>query len=437
MTYQSGGGHDRPGSGSTPASGSEYGTPGSYGQQGQQWGQQGYPQGYGQQAGQQPTYGQPGQPGQQGYQGYGQQPGQGGQPGYGQPQQPGQGGAQQGYGQQPAYGQPGQQGYQGYGQQPGQQGVQQGYGQQPGQQGYGQQPWGQQAWGQGAQGGQQPWGQPAPAKKPSQGLPAAIGTYLVYILTALGLVNLFLGFANGISFGDTAGSSTLFQSIIGVPLLVLAGAGLIAGTTLLPNITGKVSHIVAPLSVVAALMALFQIVTLPEGVSAGIGSILLLVFGLIQAVVAVVLLLVDAKVLKTAPLAGSAGSDNDHTADTGRQATTADSAAQTAVTPSAYGYGQSTGQSTGSADAHTGGSASQTAATPAQGQSAQAQPSQAAQPTYGQSAGTTESGAGASATGGDAASGLPTAGTQPGASPYGERTTSFQSPDHPGSSDAR
>ncbi|MGU3292403.1 DUF5336 domain-containing protein [Williamsia sp. M5A3_1d] len=434
MTYQSGGGHDRPGSGSTPASGSEYGTPGSYGQQGQQWGQQGYPQGYGQQAGQQPTYGQPGQ---QGYQGYGAQPGQ---PSYGQPQQPGQ----QGYGQQPTYGQPGQQGYQGYGAQPGQQAGQSGYGQQPGQQGYGQQPWGQQAWGQGQgqQGGQQPWGQPTPVKKPSQGLPAAIGTYLVYILTALGLVNLFLGFANGISFGDTAGSSTLFQSIIGVPLLVLAGAGLIAGTTLLPNITGKVSHVVAPLSVVAALMALFQIVTLPEGVSAGIGAILLLVFGLIQAVVAVVLLLVDAKVLKTAPLQGSTGSDTDRTADTGRQSATADSAAQTAVTPSAYGYGQSTGQSTGqatgqstgSSDAHASGSASQTAATPAHGQSAQAQPSQ---PTYGQSAGTTESGAGASATGGDAASGLPTAGTQPGPSPYGERTTSFQSPDHPGSSDAR
>jgi hypothetical protein len=181
-----------------------------------------------------------------------------------------------------------------YGQQPQQQ-----YPQQPGQQYPG-----QQQYGYGQYGGYQ---QPA-----RQGLPVNLGQYLVYALGVLGLVNLFIGFASAI---DTKGAdlsgNNLYLRFGTAALVILAAAGLTAATSLLPNQT-KHAGFVAAGSVVGALVALFTILTLPgsdsgEGsVDAGIGLILLVVFGFIQAAVAVAWLLVEAGVIKTGPSAPAA-----------------------------------------------------------------------------------------------------------------------------------
>ncbi|WP_207843143.1 DUF5336 domain-containing protein [Williamsia soli] len=296
---------------------------------------------------------------QPGGSGYGsQQPYQGGQyPGAGQPEASGQtynqGYGQQGYGQQPAagqqgYGQQSGAGQQGYGEQPaqgyGQQGYgQQGYGQQPaaGQQGYGQQPaqgYGQQGYGQQpAQGyGQQGYGQPA-ARAP-QGLPAAFGTYLIYALGGLGLINFFLGFAPALDGDDAPNNFGWFPAI---GLVALAIAGLTAATTLLPNQTAKVSGAVAVTSVVAALFLLFHLITGVDifGDSA-IGFILLLVFGFIQAAVAVVWLLVDSGILKTGP---SGAANSAVSTDTGALNTGAQQTGSTQGAEQSTSYGQSGG----------------------------------------------------------------------------------------------
>ncbi|WP_020108490.1 DUF5336 domain-containing protein [Nocardia sp. 348MFTsu5.1] len=265
------------------------------------------------QGSQYPGAGQPEAGGQQYGQGYGQQPG--GQQGYGQ-----QPGGQQGYGQQPG-------GQQGYGQQPG---GQQGYGQQPAQ-GYGQQGYGQQGYGGY---GQQGYAQPTPRR----GLPAALGTYLVYALGALGLINFFLGFAPAVDDDD---APQLFVWLPAVALIVLAIAGLTAAATLLPKQTAKPAGAVAAASVVAALYLLIYLVLGDISESgAGIGLILLTVFAFIQAAVAVVWLLVEVGIIKTAATADAGASTASAATSTGSQPAAAES------TPS-YGQGGSYGQGSG------------------------------------------------------------------------------------------
>lgn len=190
----------------------------------------------------------------------------------------------------------------------------QGYGseQQPayGQQQYQQAPqqYGQQQYGYGQQ--QQQYGYQQPA--PRQGLPVNLWQYLVYAIGALGVVNLFIGFAGAIDVkgGDLSGNN-LYLRFGTAALVILAAAGLTALTSLLPN-QSRHAGFVAAGSVVGALVALFSILTLPgsdssEGsIDAGIGLILLCVFGFLQAAVAVAWLLVESDVIKTGPQAPAA-----------------------------------------------------------------------------------------------------------------------------------
>ena len=347
MSYQPGGsGHGS----QQPYQGSQY--PG--GDQAQKPG--GYTQGYGQQPGAEQAQ----NPG--GYaQGYGQQPAPGyGQQGYGQ--QPATGYGQQGYGQQPATGY----GQQGYGQQPATGYGQQGYGQQPAP-GYGQQGYGQQAgYGQG-------YGQPAP--RAPRGLPANFGTYLVYVISALGVINFFLGFAPAAGGNYDYPGNFLYQ-FYPVAVAVLGAGGFVALTTLLLKQDTKFSGVVAALSIVGGLLILFQFFTKGEGSDAGFGFILLIVFGVIQAAVAIPWLLVEAGIITTGPPAAAVAVST----DTGALGTGAAPAAEQSTS-----YGQSGGYAAASGYGQTGATQSQ----PEQhsgGRQAPAQSNPYAQSSHGQSA---------------------------------------------------
>jgi len=230
--------------------------------------------------------------------------------------------------------QPGGSGY-GEGQQPtyGQQQPQQQYPQQYGQQQYGGQP----QYGYGQYGGYQ---QPA-----RQGLPVNLWQYLVYGIGVLGLVNLFIGFAPGLSGGSGDGNH-VYLFVFVAPLLLLAAGGLLALPSLLPK-QARYAAPVAVLSIVGALVVLFQIIVVPtssateysESSDIGIGTILLCVFGFIQAALAVAWLLVEAGVIKTGPVA-PAGPDT-----YAQQVAAQQAAAQQAAQSQQYGqqaqtYGQ-------------------------------------------------------------------------------------------------
>jgi hypothetical protein len=282
MSYQPGGS----GYGSQqPYQGSQYPGAGQH-----ESGQPSYNPGYGQQPGGEPTqnpgYGQGyGQPAQ----GYGQQPA--GQQGYGQPSQPY---GQQGYGQQPAQGYP-QQGY--------------------GQQGYGQ-------------------------SRGPKGLPADLGMYLAYAVGALGLINFFLGFAPAFDAeGFDVDQNNLFLRLP-TAIALLGAAGLIALTTALLRQNAKLSGIVAALSVIGALVLLFQFLTKGD-IDAGIGFILAIVFAILQAAVAIAWLLTEAGIIKTAGSGAPNASADSASTSTGQHLNSSRTGDQST------GYGQAGDQSTG------------------------------------------------------------------------------------------
>lgn len=298
--------------------------PGGYGQQqpesGQSYGQygnqSGYPQSGGHNTGPQaspaPGSDQYGQAQQYGGQQYGgQQYGQSGQsygqgqPGYGQSPAPGYG--QQGYGQQ-GYGQPG------HGQD------------QQGQQGYGQYGY-----------------SPQPTKAPSQGLPAITPVLLAAAIGAFGLIVLFSGFLSAAETYDFA--LKLFQTQYNAPYTLISVAGILALISLIPGIKVPAAPIVASLAITSFLITLFQFLNIDDN---GAGAIVLLIFTLLSAVLAVVWLLVDAGVIKVAPAVGSATA----AVAPGSSAAQSDTGAHQQT--GGYGDAQTTAYGTGSAQAQYG-----------------------------------------------------------------------------------
>lgn len=260
---------------------------------------------------------------------------------YGQAQQYGgqEYGGQQGYGQQ--YGQAAQsygQGQPGYGQSTGP-----GYGQQ-GQQGYGQPGYSQQ--------GQQGYGQygysPQPAKQPSQGLPAITPVLLAAAIGAFGLIVLFSGFLSAAETYDFA--LKLFQTQYNAPYTLISVAGILALISLIPGIKVPAAPIVASLAITSFLITLFQFLNIDDN---GAGAIVLLIFTLLSAVLAVVWLLTDAGVIKVAPAVGDATA----AVTPGSSAATQSDAGAHQQT-SGYGDAQTTAYGTGSAQAQYGQQAS-------------------------------------------------------------------------------
>ncbi|WP_248490857.1 DUF5336 domain-containing protein [Tsukamurella sp. PLM1] len=272
--------------------------PGGYGQH-----QQG--QGYGQP---QPDYSQGyGQPAQQGY-------GQPAQQGYGQPAQQGYGQpAQQGYGQQPDYGQ------QGYGQP-----AQQGYGQGYPQQGY----------------GQQYGGYPQAPATPSKPLDLAL--ILSIATAALGVITFLLGFLNFAEAtnplsGEKVGASGFDHQALLALTLALA-AGIAAGLSLISrNNTGRTPA--AALAVAGFFAILFGSFSWEL---LAVGFWIALVFALLTAAAAVVLVLVDSGVIKNP--AAEAAADAASTDASAATAATAGAATAGAAAAGATEIAQVPGQ---------------------------------------------------------------------------------------------
>ncbi|AZZ83197.1 DUF5336 domain-containing protein [Gordonia alkanivorans] len=260
--------------------------------------------------------------------------------GYGQQPESGQSHGQ--YGQQ--YPQSGQQSYgqgpqQGYGQQYGQN-PQQGYGQQYGQQqGYGQQQYGQNP----QQGyGQYGYGQQQPVKPPSQGLPAITPTILAGVIGLFGLVVLFSGFLAAARAYDF--SVELFQTPFNAPYALVAVAGVLALISLIPGVKVAAAPIVAALTIPAFLITLFLFLSVDNNAS---GAIVLLIFSLLSALLAIVWLLVEADVVKVAPaLAAPSSATGPITAAT--SGTEASAGQQAAGQGQAHGDAQATAYGAGS-----------------------------------------------------------------------------------------
>jgi hypothetical protein len=128
---------------------------------------------------------------------------------------------------------------------------------------------------------------PAAAEGPSH-----LPLYLTAAVAALGLATYLSSF--GPLFTATADFFTPTLLDLGVVAALLAG--LLAGVALLPKQKGRVAPI-AVLSVLAFLLVIAIVLTTPDGVSIDWGLYLIIAFTVLQAIVAVAVLLFDAGVL--------------------------------------------------------------------------------------------------------------------------------------------
>ncbi|QII07492.1 MULTISPECIES: DUF5336 domain-containing protein [Rhodococcus] len=174
-------------------------------------------------------------------------------------------------------------------------------------------------------------GSPAPERKsPGSGL-TNLPRILTFVVLGLGIVNFLLGLLDLVtaevssaqelpSSIQTSFSTTFFASGgSAVSVALLLAAGLIAGASLLQK-DAKNQAVVAALAITGFLVLVFQSFSLPSAEgnefasttsSLGIGAILVLVLGFVQAAAAVVALLFDAGIVKApAPKPAGYGSQN-------------------------------------------------------------------------------------------------------------------------------
>jgi hypothetical protein len=126
-----------------------------------------------------------------------------------------------------------------------------------------------------------------------------LGRILPMVVGGLGILNFIMGFLPYLSSDND--SVSVFGAGPGYLPLAFLIAGLLALGPLLPK-GQKASFAVAVISVVTLLGTLFAVVmenSYGSGASKGIGIILLLIFGLFQAVAAIFLWLFDAGVVKS------------------------------------------------------------------------------------------------------------------------------------------
>ena len=275
-----------------------------------------------------------------------------------------------GYGQNPQgsqqYGQPAD-----YGQVPADYGQQYGgqYGQQQGYDAQAQAQYGQQ-YQQQAQ-----YGYGAPQQPANPGLPANTPTIIAAVIGALGIITLFCGFvgAIGVPDGYSGTAPKLYESFYVGPYVLIAVAGVVALTTFILGVEKWVVGSVFALTVVGALVTIFQFST-AEG-DKGTGGIILLITSILAAIAAIAWLLVEGGQIKLAdPVAAPAGVDASQYAAQQQQAAAAPGVDY------GYGYGQQYQQQAQAAQVQPG------QAQAGQAQAGQAQPGQYAQTQYGQSA---------------------------------------------------
>jgi Family of unknown function (DUF5336) len=128
---------------------------------------------------------------------------------------------------------------------------------------------------------------PAPAAGPSQ-----LPMYLTAAVVVLGLA-VYLS-----SFGPlfTSGADFFTPTLLDLGVVAAIAAGLIAGVALLPK-QKALPALVAVLSVLAFLLVIAIVLTAPDGVAIDWGLYLIIAFTVIQAIVAVAVLLFDAGVI--------------------------------------------------------------------------------------------------------------------------------------------
>lgn len=203
------------------------------------------------------------------------------------PQGPGYGQGDSGQGQYGQYGAPAPQ----YGQAPQQYGQQ--YGQQVPQ-------YGQQAPQYGA-----PAQYSAP-KPPSQGLPHNSAQILALVVGGLGVITLFCGFLGaykGETYRGGTESINIFSTGFTTPWALFSVAGVAALLTLVVGAGKHYTAAIASLSIVAALVTIFQFAASDaySGADKAAGAIILLITTILGAIAAVLWLLVAAEQIKTAP----------------------------------------------------------------------------------------------------------------------------------------
>ena len=131
--------------------------------------------------------------------------------------------------------------------------------------------------------------EPAPAAPAG---PSQLPMYLTVAVVVLGLA-VYLS-----SFGPlfTSGADFFTPTLLDLGVVAAVAAGLTAGVSLLPK-QKALPALVAVLSVLAFLLVIAIVLTAPEGVSIDWGLYLIIGFTVIQAIVAVAVLLFDAGVI--------------------------------------------------------------------------------------------------------------------------------------------
>jgi hypothetical protein len=139
-----------------------------------------------------------------------------------------------------------------------------------------------------------------PDAAPAAEGPSKLPMYLTAAVAALGLAVYLSSFGPlfTISSSDFPGLGDLSGASFGLALAVVASllAGLLAGVSLLPKQKTYVV-VVAVLAVVAFLLVIGEIIDKPSGASIGWALYLIIAFSVVQAIVAVALLLFDAGVI--------------------------------------------------------------------------------------------------------------------------------------------
>ncbi len=131
--------------------------------------------------------------------------------------------------------------------------------------------------------------EPAPAAPAG---PSQLPMYLTAAVVVLGLA-VYLS-----SFGPlfTSGADFFTPTLLDLGVVAAIAAGLIAGVSLLPK-QKALPALVAVLSVLAFLLVIAIVLTAPDGVTIDWGLYLIIAFTVIQAIVAVAVLLFDAGVI--------------------------------------------------------------------------------------------------------------------------------------------
>jgi len=135
--------------------------------------------------------------------------------------------------------------------------------------------------------------EPAPAPAPAAEGPSKLPVYLTAAVAALGLLvyvsSYFRQFAS-------AGTEIFSPTLLDLGVVASLLGGLIAGVSLVPK-QKAVPALVAVLSVLGFLLAVAIVLTAPQGVEIQYGLYLIIAFSVVQAIVAVSVLLFDAGVI--------------------------------------------------------------------------------------------------------------------------------------------